>query len=343
MKPHRLTITLTAALALPAAACDPISDEDPEILAADVESDLGGLDMEDEAPEFGDPALFADEGLADLETDIDDPIAAEAEVVAMREAPDAAAYDVVVAWGHADFTRDFEEPRDWSGTLRVNRGAIVARRAIRFDARDEILPRTDRTAVSFRSVTGPHHDGLRLLILDPSPGADEPLTLSYEDDGGAAHSIEIDRLLDGPESREVDDLGNRVIAAAHRRRVDVCDHGFMRGRWRQVRRNLGVLRGRLASAEGEPIGHMRGLYGERRDGSRVFFGKAIGLDGRFRGIFAGTYRDGRFAGRWLTRSGEHGVLGGAYRESRPEGRVGGHFLGRWAETSCSDRIRADLP
>lgn len=335
-------------LAVPLLGCDTAAptDENADQIAADIEADTGNLDTSDEAPMFGDPLLFSDEGLDDVETDIDDSIAGDAEVVAMRDAADssdaAAAYDVLVAWGHADFTRDFGEPRDWSGTLRVNRGAIVVRRAIRFDRGDAILPRDDRTAVSFHSVTGPHHDGLRLLVLDPDPTSDQPLTLSYEL-GDVTHDVAIDTLLDGPESVDVDDLGNRVVAVAERHRLDPCARGFMRGRWRQVRQHFGVLRGRIASADGELTGHMRGIYGVRRDGSHVFFGKAIGTDGSFRGLFAGRYRAGRFAGRWLNREGEFGVLGGAYRESATDARVGGHFIGRWAETSCNMPIDPDAP
>jgi hypothetical protein len=79
---------------------------------------------------------------------------------------------------------------------------------------------------------------------------------------------------------------------------------------------------------------MRGIYGVRSTGERVFFGKYINLEGKFRGIYAGRYGDGHFAGRWLHRSGDKGALGGLYRETIPGPEVGGHFLGRWAETTC---------
>jgi hypothetical protein len=75
----------------------------------------------------------------------------------------------------------------------------------------------------------------------------------------------------------------------------------------------------------------------------VFFGKYINREGQFRGIFAGHYRDGRYLGRWMTRAGEHGRLGGQYRESLPGPEVGGAFMGRWAETSCAGDFPADRP
>lgn len=336
---------LVAVFALTAACDGAPADEDADVIADGIEQDNGGLDMEDEDPEFGDPLLFSDEGLDDAETDITD-VAAD-DVSLMAAADTAAVYDVVVMWGQADFNRDFEGLRDWSGEFRVNRGAIGVRRAIRFEGPTDavVRDREDLQGVRFTSVTGPHHDGLRLVIVDPDPTNADRLELIYRDDDGE-HRIDVEALRDAPESREVDDRGNRIVAAARRRRAanaDPCDTGFMRGRWRQVARNYGVLRGRIADSDGNLTGHMRGVYGVRRDGSRVFFGKAIGLDGRFRGIYAGTYRNGAFAGRWLTRSGERGVLGGHYRESLPGRARGGFYLGRWAEKTCNSRIPRDLP
>ena len=65
------------------------------------------------------------------------------------------------------------------------------------------------------------------------------------------------------------------------------------------------------------------------------FAKYISRDGHFRGIFAGTWGDGSFRGRWIISTGDHGVAGGRYRESAPGDEVGGAFIGRWAETSCA--------
>jgi hypothetical protein len=70
----------------------------------------------------------------------------------------------------------------------------------------------------------------------------------------------------------------------------------------------------------------------------VFFGKYIALDGSFRGILAGHWRDGEFVGRWLDRNGEHGRVHGRYREQVGDAGAGA-FLGRWAESSCA----AELP
>ena len=59
--------------------------------------------------------------------------------------------------------------------------------------------------------------------------------------------------------------------------------------------------------EGEPSGHIRGIYGRRENGEQVFFGKFINREGEFKGIFRGEYGDGHFGGRWIHRAGERGV------------------------------------
>jgi hypothetical protein len=89
----------------------------------------------------------------------------------------------------------------------------------------------------------------------------------------------------------------------------------------------------IVNADGEVTGHIRGIWGQRRNGDKVMFGKFIATDGTFRGIVAGTYDAGQFHARWLTSAGDHGVLGGMYVDA-PNVR-GGVFMGRWAEASCA--------
>jgi hypothetical protein len=103
-----------------------------------------------------------------------------------------------------------------------------------------------------------------------------------------------------------------------------------------------VFVGVVGSADGDPRGHVRGIYGVRRNGEHVFFGKFIDRDGRFRGIMRGHYRDGEFAGRWVVRSGDHGRLHGFYRDRPDDDRLGGAWAARWAETSCAQDLRDDI-
>lgn len=326
------SLLLTVALA----GCGDVEDD----LDTAIEQEHGGLTMDDEAPMFGDELAFEEAGEADIDAEFVDPMESDAELITMMEAPDAAIARVRIVWGMIPARPDVEAPRNWTGTIAVNRGALLVRSTIAFEpATDRVLARDSRTTVRFTSVTRPHRDGLVLTVIDPTPLADEPLTLTYTTVEGDTYEATIADLVAGPVEGGADDLGNRIVAVALRRPVDVCEHGFLGGKWHQVRPGRGVLIGRVVSAEGAPMGHMRGLYGERASGERVFFGKYINTEGEFRGIFAGTYREGHFAGRWLTRAEERGVLAGHYREDAPGDRVGGHFLGRWAEKTCA----VDLP
>jgi hypothetical protein len=218
----------------------------------------------------------------------------------------------------------------------VSRGVLLIRRIVAFEDRtDAVERRTDPRSIDFSSVTRSHVDGLRLTIVDPEPASAEPLVLTYEPADGTAWSRTIDALVEGPQSLELDEFGNRLVAVAMPEPADVCANGFLRGRWHRVRDGRGRLYGHVSDGEGEPVGHMRGIYGRRRNGEQVFFGKFIDRDGRFRGLLRGTYGDGHFRGRWLDRGEpDRGRLAGEYRENRSIRGIGGHFLGRWAETAC---------
>jgi hypothetical protein len=334
----RAFLSTALLLAASGAACTQPADEADEIAAA-LEQENGGLDMDDEAPAFG---LDDDFVAADVDDSVAyaDALAEDTETVAMIDAPGAVAADLAILWGQLPPDLAPEDyVRDWSGRLSINRGGLIVRRTVRFEPEtDRVLPRTDRTEVRFTSVTRPHNDGLLLTVVDPDPSAG-PLVLTYERDDGASHELVLADLLEGPLVRDVGDDGDRIVAVALRRDRDPCDHGFGRGRWHALRDHLGRMIGRIFDAAGEPIGHIRGAWGRRESGEQVFFGKYIDAEGRFRGIFGGHYRDGEMVGRWLTRGGEHGRLHGMYRESAPGPRVGGGFVLRWAETSCA----ADLP
>ncbi len=335
-------LLLAALLAAVPAACgaldatDEGTDEEAAEIATALEAENGGLTMDDEAPLFGDEDGFA---AAELEAVVehDDPIEADPAVAEMLSAPGAAIYHTVVLWGQMPPDFDAEVAVDWDGSLSVNRGAVLIRRIVAFeDSTDAVDERTDRRTISFRSTTRPHMDGFRLTIVDPEPESNDPLVLTYAPAEGAAASWTIDALLEGPQSLEVDDTGNRMVAVAMPKRVDVCASGFLGGRWHRVRDGAGRIYGHVADAEGEVVGHMRGVYGQRRGGEQVFFGKYIDRDGRFRGLFGGTYGEGHFRGRWLDRGEpDRGILAGEYRENRRVRGIGGHFLGRWGETACN--------
>ena len=337
----RLTPPLFAVTLL-AAACGAPQDEAPtpsEIESA-IELDNGGLTDDDEAPAFGDALI---EATTELETTPTDPMASDPTLTA----PDLDRTAVFVMWGQIPGDRDVDAPRDWSGTFSVNRGGIVVRRVLRFEDRtDGLLPRTNRGSVAFHSITRPHHDGLALTIVAPAdapsttpPGPSltpDPIVLTYTGDDGTVIAMPLPALLDGRVSTPVDDLGNRMVAAAVERAEDPCGHGFVRGRWHELARGRGVIRGAFTDPAGDPRGHLRGVFGVRRDGTPVFFAKVIDREGAFKGLLTGTYADGHFEGRWMLRGGDRGVVRGQYGDAASTTDVGGHFLGRWAERTCGE-------
>jgi hypothetical protein len=325
--------SLSLALMSTAACTSPDELGEAEEIAQALELDNGGLDMEDEAPMFGMDDIFTDSSVFDEGVEMVDAMESDVEVVAMNDSPDALLFDTAILWGQMPADPSNDQARNWSGSISINRGAIVLRRTIRFEGVDRVMPRTDRRRVDFHSVTRPHADGLVMTLIDPTPAAADPLVLTFATDAGS-HDLPVSALVDGIESRVVDADGNRVTAEASPRPVDLCNHGRLRGRWHKVAEHRGVFLGGVSDARGNPLGHLRGVYGQRQNGDKVFFGKYINRNGRFQGILRGTYDEGHFEGRWINRNGEFGALGGAYRETVPGPRVGGHFLGRWRELSC---------
>jgi hypothetical protein len=329
--PLALLLTVPATACMNDAATPPADDLDTVTTSLELEN--GGFDTADEAPQFGQEALFA---AADIEADaaVSDPMAADPVIADLEVSAAVQARNVIVLWGRMPVDPD-GAVRNWSGTLRLSRGAMVIRRRIAFElATDRILPRTSRDAIQFESRTSVHADGLVLTVLDPTPADPSPLTLTYVPaDGGATHTLPLAALAAGPVTADAGD-GNQIVAIGHLRRDD-CDHGFLRGRWRALTPSAGIYAGLVVDSDGAPTGHIRGIYGKRVDGEAVFFGKLIDRDGRFRGVLRGTYDAGHFDGRWLDRAGDHGVVRGMYRSG--ETLRAGQFLGRWAETSCADR------
>jgi len=332
-----LHLPVALLLTIPAAACTTDSsspDDDVDAVASSLELENGGFDTADEAPQFGEETLFA---AADIEADaaVTDPFAVDSTVTQLEVSASAAVRDVIVLWGRMP-ADPAGAARDWSGSLRVSRGAVVIRRKIAFElATDRILPRTSRDAIQFESQTSVHADGLVLTVLDPTPADPTPLTLTYASaDGAATYSLDLAGLAAGPISVDAGG-GNQIAAIGHLRTAATCDHGFLRGRWRALTPNAGVYAGLVVGADGAVAGHVRGIYGHRQNGDAVFFGKLIGLDGHFRGILGGSYDAGHFGGRWIDRSGDRGAVRGMYRAG--ETLRAGQFLGQWAEASCAAR------
>jgi len=330
---HQLPLALLLASSTFACVNAGSGTDDADQVTSALEQENGGLDMENEAPMFGDELAYQSAAI-ETDTAVTDTMAADPSVTAIENTVGGVRHRVLIAWGRLPADPNATTGRNWSGSLTVSRGALVIGRTIGFEeATDHVLPRQSRDRVDFQSVTRPFADGLVLRVLDPDP-SQGPLQLTYTSaDGTATYNLDLSQLAQGPISIDAGD-GNRVVAAAVRD-GDPCDHGFMRGRWIALRPGMGVYRGVVADAEGQPVGHIRGIWGQRQNGDHVMFGKYIANDGTFRGILAGTYEAGHFHARWLVSSGDHGVAGGIYFDA-PNVR-GGFFAGRWAETSCAQQ------
>jgi hypothetical protein len=336
---RKLSLPFTLLMALPTVAClDRGGDGDTQDVSTALEQTNGGFDTTDEPPTFGAEADFSAAAIED-DNVTTDPLASDPVIGDMDRASVATGFRAVVVWGKIPADPDATETRDWSGSLKISRGALLVQHTIAFEARtDKLLPRLTRDTVSFKSVTQGYVDGLALTVLDPTPSTTTAgQTLTYTSaDGATVYTLDLSQLAAGP---IVVDAGGgfKLIAIGHRRQIADCDRGFMRGRWHALSPHLGRFLGIVTDENGERVGHVRGVYGQRRNGDSVLFGKFINREGHFRGILAGTFESGEYRARWITREGEHGTAHGAYFEGASP--RAGHFLGRWAESGCS----ADAP
>jgi hypothetical protein len=329
---RNLSLSFALLLALPTAACVDHGNDTQDVSSA-IEKPNGGFDTSDEAPVFDADAEF-EAAAIEADTPATDTLATDPETIAMDRASAASGFRLLVLWGKMPADRDAQEARDWTGSFKTSRGGLIVRRTVAFeDATDHLLPRTSLDTVSFQSVTKPFMDGLALTVLDPTPSATTALTLTYTPtDGTTSYTLDLAQLVNGP---IVVDAGGgyKMVAIGHRRQAAACDRGFMRGRWHALSPHLGKFLGIVTNEEGDRVGHLRGVFGQRRTGESVMFGKFIDHEGHFRGLIAGSFENGEYRARWIDRQGDHGAAHGAYFEG--QATSAGGFLGRWAEAGCA--------
>lgn len=379
-----LTLGLLLAASLLVVGCSDDNTAPVETAASDDYASLdfgdpyGGLTATDEEEAFGDAALQLELLAEDAEA-VDDPVAADAEVLAMEADGQEPGTDparrpiftyVVLKWGMIHGPDDSLgavdsgcDLTDWTGSLRVDRGAVVVRRLLAFERPSDhvIFPRLDRRSVGLVSHTGCHFDGLVLQILerpsDPEAGDYEPNRL-HIDLGAFQVEIPVADLAEMDRVSEVDGLGNffQITGFAMLDIVE-CAKGFVSGAYRplpvavdttatdEVRgQHLGQFAGRWMDPTGRIRGFLRGGYGLDPEGNRVFVGKYIDRRGTFRGFLRGTWEPGEtdadlasFSGAWYDAAGTmEGRVGG---EAHPIPDVpGGYFSGRWARFCDEDAV-----
>jgi hypothetical protein len=311
----------------------------------DFDDEYGGFNFGDEAPAFDDPYLtenHAPESYAGY----DDPMEDDPLVARERYRKRPVIY-LMITWGNleADSTIDFVT--EWSGSLSVENGAVCLKRTIRFDREDEILPRTSRDLLEWRSWTKPHFDGI-LVALHKIVKRDTtslsantaPMTITF-DTPPLSVTISEEDLADLHRVVKVDEAGNAVAFNTVRVLPDGCPAGFLEGQWQNVpERTGGRFRGKWVSYNGAHMGYLRGVYGVTSSGDRMFFGKWVNHKGEFRGLIIGRYGSldaepgGWFDGIWIDRSLRvqgrlHGVWNTDTSDAADTVAGGGFFKGRW--------------
>jgi hypothetical protein len=336
-----------------------------------IDEDFGGFTATSESPAFGDPALMASET---EEQEIDDALAYSPEVRALESDPSAGVFRFRAVWGHLRLDTSETDMTDWTGSLTISRGAVLIRRAIRFElAQDYIVPRTDRTLLEWVSMTTVHNDGIDADLLVPrlSPVIDTTIDYVVDTLGDTTEVIVIDTIMPDPEPVTVTfttgpysrtftlnelvaldtvvdlDDGNQVAFSAFR--YEWCPKGALAGVWGHDDQGNGVFRGRWISQAGRVVGWLNGMYGVNANGERVFYGKWISRDGSFEGLLAGTYQPhpnenasdvarGRAGGKFegTIYSAGQVPIGELKGHYKSSQRLdGGWFQGRW-KLDCRD-------
>ena len=311
----------------PTSASDDLSSSDEISL----EKEFGGYTASDEMPAFGDDALL-EESAEDVE--VSDPVSEQAALQAESGDATLKAYVLRIKWGLLQGDSTATEVVEWSGSASINKGTLAVLKTIAFESEDAVqLPRTSRHEVSFTSFTRPHLDGLVLLIIDnDTTEVEGQFTLI----AGAYSRTFLYSVLDSMEVLDpVGSNGHEVSIVSRSREVKPFDGGFLAGRWIKLDDRSGEFHGRWINSLGTNAGHLRGIWGVRRNGQHVFFGKYISLNGEFGGLLRGEWgytrgeQAGWFAGKWHDQSlNQTGELRGHFKTGRPDdGR--GFFHGRW--------------
>jgi hypothetical protein len=287
-----------------------------------LDSPTGGFTFTDEEPAFGEAELF--EPMFN-EIAVEDSTGDSTQVKELLRARNVKIFRMRSIWGHLVTTyegttepRDTEYcPVDWSGMMKLEGGAIIIERIIAFDEGD-CVTREDVGTISWTSHTGPHIDGLQVMLVVPW----------------------------GPDDSSGISMNAHLLPA-------YCPYGFLAGAWKNIPPDtippadtndtekivLGVYRGIWISERGTPGGYLKGVFGLNSLGEQVFFGKYVDLNGRFKGILKGHYgicpeltdtaeypygffrgiwinedriESGRLKGHWVTREPGHGYFHGVW-------------------------------
>lgn len=311
MKRNLLAITIATLLVL-AGGCQwfdngtaPVSADREQVI--DLDSPTGGFTFTDEEPAFGEPELY--EPMFN-EVAVDDTTNDNEQVKALFRHRHVKIFRMRAIWGklvttYADTLEGNYCPLDWSGSMRLDGGAVLIERIIAFEPEDAV-ERESVSTISWTSNTGPSVDGLQVMLVVPWGPADstsewiEP-KLVFET-GPYSMEFPISELMEMSLLEPVDDCGNGITINSYNLAA-FCPYGFLAGGWKSIPPDtiapvdtndtekvvLGLYRGIWISERGTPGGYLRGAFGTNSSGDHVFVGKYIDMTGKFKGILRGHY------------------------------------------------------
>lgn len=290
----------------------------------------GGFTGADEKPDFAELAMAALPDFERSHADVTDPLA---------QATGMKIYRVVLLWGHlpaahdADDTQIVPQQIDWTGSVKVDEGAVGLSQTLRFDGKDSVGPRADPRSLTFVSHTYPAVDGLVLRVAVPLTQQ----TLHFSTTALTA-DLDLRTLREGAGGvKPLGDGRNGLFWVGFPEEPD-CRQGFVFGHWSKLQPRIGKLKGSIYDQDGVRTGRVKGIWGHVAKGDRdmnLFFGKAIAKDGAHHGMLGGTYDEGQFRGLWGKRGAPSpqgtGTLQGFYSDGYDRTDVRGVWLGRWSE------------
>ncbi len=254
---------------------------------------------------------------------------------------------------------------NWSGSLTASEGSLTLVKTILFEKNGEnvppdlVHPRTNRKVIAFDSYTKPHYDGLIVkyqycasdngkipVLLLPTNGiavvptddinpVPSPRTITFLASGLVPEPFsktwtlaELKKINQFYENVNANHDAFQIVSLL---RDDRCKDmkGEIHGVWFKVNERFGHIKGRVVSANGDAIGHIKGFYGKANDaGEHKIVAKFIAHDGRFKGIIIGMGKDGVFSADIFNRERvKVGTITGRYKEgdSRRKGTFSAIF------------------
>lgn len=326
----------------------------------DLNAEYGGLTFEDEEPAFGEPALFANEILAE-DSPFEDEFARNFDVARLRSREGTRVFMLRIKWGRLLPPRDGEstacrnyDALDWSGSLSVRRGAIILKRTILFEPGDYIHERQDMrllewtstTAGSLTPPTRPHYDGIVVEIIDPimpdsvdcgggygngDYGRDCPPNQVTFTTPHYTRVLTMDELISISELVYVYRCYIGVSFDGFLRPDAPCPQGFLSGIWEPISPET------TSPPPPDSTYNAIAMAGEGREVRGHFYGNWIQAGGALAGHLRGVYginSAGRqvFFGKYIDLSGNFkGILKGTYGSMSyaPYGETAGYFEGEW--------------